>query len=398
MNKVLFLSYCMPPLKYPRSIQISRLIKNMKIKPSVIYANESTNLDYSILEDFDSYVNDKIQIKMNNNRYLNFIKRKIFPILYSSPDPFVLWSDKLFKIASQYLEKNKHDKIVTFGEPMSVHLAGLRLKKFDSNLKWIAHFSDPWLDNPLKNRNFLVRKINAYLERKVFENADKLIFTSEETILMLKQKYPEKIANKLIYLPHSYDENCYEYKKTKNSKFTIRYIGGFYSGRSPKPLLEAITKIAKINSSILDNVLFEIVGNLGRYANIMNKYNTISKYVSVRKNVTYQESLNLMTSSDVLLVIDAESDESIFFPSKLADYIGSKKPIIGITPNGTSKNIISRLDGKSANPGNVEDIILMVKDILANKNKYRNFEVNEEYLKFDAVNITEDFENILYSV
>ena len=26
---MLFLSFCMPPLKYPRSIQISRLIKNM---------------------------------------------------------------------------------------------------------------------------------------------------------------------------------------------------------------------------------------------------------------------------------------------------------------------------------------------------------------------------------
>ena len=59
---MLFLSFCMTPLKYPRSIQISRLIKNMPFKPSVIYGDEKNNLDYTILANFDDFIKYKYQI------------------------------------------------------------------------------------------------------------------------------------------------------------------------------------------------------------------------------------------------------------------------------------------------------------------------------------------------
>ena len=50
-----------------------------------------------------------------------------------------------------------------------------------------------------------------------------------------------------------------------------------------------------------------------------------------------------MKKSDCLLVIDAPSNKSIFFPSKLADYIGSNRPIFGISPKGTTRRILNEL-------------------------------------------------------
>ncbi|GMA50015.1 hypothetical protein GCM10025857_13720 [Alicyclobacillus contaminans] len=52
-----------------------------------------------------------------------------------------------------------------------------------------------------------------------------------------------------------------------------------------------------------------------------------------RSRVTYFESLNLMTKSDVLLLIDAPSKTGInpFLASKLVDYLGAGKRILGIT-------------------------------------------------------------------
>ena len=42
----------------------------------------------------------------------------------------------------------------------------------------------------------------------------------------------------------------------------------------------------------------------------------------------------------MLVLIDAPSDhKSIFFPSKLVDYIGSQTPIMVISPDGASKRV-----------------------------------------------------------
>ena len=61
--------------------------------------------------------------------------------------------------------------------------------------------------------------------------------------------------------------------------------------------------------------------------------------------ISYTQSLYKMKTADFLLVIDAPFNHSVFFPSKLVDYIGSAKKVIGITPNGTAKKIIKKLGG-----------------------------------------------------
>jgi hypothetical protein len=72
--------------------------------------------------------------------------------------------------------------------------------------------------------------------------------------------------------------------------------------------------------------------------------------VSIKPPVGYLESLALMRSSDGLLVIDAPADQSVFLPSKLVDYIGSERPIFGISPPGTATKLIAELRGWIADP------------------------------------------------
>jgi hypothetical protein len=78
--------------------------------------------------------------------------------------------------------------------------------------------------------------------------------------------------------------------------------------------------------------------------------------ITVHKSVPYQESLDLMSSADGLLVIDAPSDLSVFLPSKLIDYIGSGRPILGITPAGTASNLICEMGGQVADPRAVDQV------------------------------------------
>jgi hypothetical protein len=72
-----------------------------------------------------------------------------------------------------------------------------------------------------------------------------------------------------------------------------------------------------------------------------------------------------MASADGLLVIDAPAEESVFLPSKLIDYIGAGRPILGLTPPGTSRNLINQLGGWVARPEDIEGMAAIIKAFLA---------------------------------
>ena len=62
---------------------------------------------------------------------------------------------------------------------------------------------------------------------------------------------------------------------------------------------------------------------------------------------TILTSLALMKNADYLFLIDAavpSNRQSVFFPSKLAEYLGSGKPIVGLTPKqGATARILREL-------------------------------------------------------
>ncbi len=59
------------------------------------------------------------------------------------------------------------------------------------------------------------------------------------------------------------------------------------------------------------------------------------------------------------MVIDAPvpaNQKSVFLPSKLVEYVGADRPIIGLTPPGSAAYLISRLGGWVADPGSADDV------------------------------------------
>jgi hypothetical protein len=72
--------------------------------------------------------------------------------------------------------------------------------------------------------------------------------------------------------------------------------------------------------------------------------------VRERAPVDYATSLELMASSDLLLVVDAPAERSPFLPSKLVEYVGSGRPIAAFSAPGPSADLVRRLGGWVADP------------------------------------------------
>ena len=66
----------------------------------------------------------------------------------------------------------------------------------------------------------------------------------------------------------------------------------------------------------------------------------LERYVRFLPAVSYEESINELRNYDLSLIIEANCDEGIFLPSKVADYLQAGIPIYTISP---SKGVLNDL-------------------------------------------------------
>lgn len=365
MKKILAVSYYLPPLLYPQSIQIGRLVEGLKRQFDMVLVTADQRggpRDESLAPGLFDGVADVIRIPRSDNLYLNYAKNNWLPLLYQRPDIYRAWMRTAFRAIERAADRHCFDALVTFSFPASTNLLGAWLKD-RLGIRWISHNSDPWADNPLSRISRWTRTSHRRLERDSFAKADALLFPSEEMSAMYRQRYPD-LASRVHTLNHSFDSAAYPAALARPSGIdrprTLRYIGTFYGSRTPEPLYRAL---ALLNPEDRERLRVEIIGG-GRSAWSLRERYGLSESVVIRPGVSYRESLRLMADSDVLLVIDAPSAEaSVFFPSKLADYIGARRPILGISPPGTTRRILDDLGQPSHHPGDTQAIAESLREI-----------------------------------
>ena len=286
--------------------------------------------------------------------------------LNQCPDRFITWA---FRAAGRVLRdatRKLPDLLVTLGKHDSTHVAGLMIRRKLPKVPWIAVLSDPWVDMEpfgyIRFKSGAVRRINTYLEAAVLRAVDRLIVTNDETKALFSERYPSDIVSKIHTVPQCYDQRLYPVRtrdtRDLDSKLVIRYLGDFYGPRSPRPLLEALRLLRETNPACADSIKIELIGRFrpddAEYCRELVKY---LDNVHLLDHVEYLQALKLMVESDVLLVIDAPTDVSPFLPSKLIEYIGANRPILGLTSPGPSRKLVERAGGLVADVRNREEII-----------------------------------------
>lgn len=363
--ELLAISFYYPPANNPRAVQVARLLRHTKLATSLVcaaYVDNTDRRDELLVSESESFLQNIYRIPFNvspfRRRVTGLVSRIARPFWDELPDGNRPWKQSVVSFLSKAIEQEQFNPraMVTFGSPMSDHLIGLELKKLHQ-LPWMAHFSDPWVDNPFKNYGWLAGRANLMLEQQVVESADRLLFTSQETIDLVMQKYPAGTRDKCRVLTHSYESSKYRSGQNIECEITIRFLGDLYGLRTPRPLFAALRLIALENPELLQDLRVEFVGSMCEL-NVweMGLKELPSDLVVLRETVSNSASLELMSSADGLVVIDAPAEISPFLPSKLIDYMGAGKPVLGITPPGTASRLIRELGGWVGDPADVQDV------------------------------------------
>src|SRR5207248_9282973 len=111
----------------------------------------------------------------------------------------------------------------------------------------------------------------------------------------------------------------------------------------PAPLLRAIARLAA-ESAVERDVRVTFVGTPERRHQDLASRLGLDDIVTFTGRMSFSESARAAAEADVLLLIDAPADESLFLPSKLVEYLPMNKPILALTPRcGASADLVRSL-------------------------------------------------------
>ena len=384
MKQLLFVSICFPPKSDPECLQTAKYyyyLQQLKAFDIEIVTSASPTLFMPVDQDLKRYdvgYSNKVELKIPENKYLNFLWRKIFKEGIDWPD-----SKKAFhlqwKKATRKINK-KPDVIYSRAYPLSSTFMAYRLQQH-YQVPWILHLSDPWADSPIHNFSPKQYAYHKKWEASCFAAATKLCFTSEPTLEMYQKAYPE-YKEKLCYFPNVYDPadlhpNPYQF----GQKIKVVYTGGLVGPRNISYLINALRLLKKEDPQQLAAFEFIFAGAMDRASEALFRQEEFDniKHVGL---LSYNEALNLQRSADYLLVIDnpiEDPTKAVFFPSKLLDYFMAQRRILAIsTLNGATHKVLDSIGALTFSHQNAEGLkneLLRIASAFQEKDsKFFNFE------------------------
>lgn len=285
---------------------------------------------------------------------------KIWPSVRHIPrwDPWYLFSRKL---AKQTLDVTRPDLIYSRSNPFSSHLIAERLHR-EAPIPWVAHFGDPLVGNPYMRMNWTTRRLNLRTERRIFLTAGALLFTNQVQQQLMLRPHLGDLSQKAHILPPYFNKDDFEtgrctLERSIRSSVTVMHIGRLYGLRSAESLLRALIILQQQNNET-SQIHMVFVGSGRNDERNVNTVETLVKYLELDRTVemvdevSYEESLCWMAEADVLVSIDAPTEErSPFLPSKLIPYGATGKPVLNLTTEGSASSLFTNaIGGKTAPP------------------------------------------------
>ena len=293
----------------------------------------------------------------------------------------------------------RFDAIYSTGRPWTAHLIGLGLKSLTGK-PLVVDFRDPWMTNPFRPEYSSLRnRLETMLERLTVEKADLVISNTPELQEEFVKRFPMQPASKFHTLLNGFDADDFNQGSAAagtltTEHMTITHAGFLYGKRDPKSFLDAIRHAIDVGHVNPDRLRICFIGAI-ELSYDMATYLLeckLDKVVSLHSHVPYRDSLEFLRQSDVLLLLQPGTRTQI--PSKLFEYIGARKPILGISPlDGATANLLRRERlGVIADPEDVDGIATAVRAMydLWSSGNLSSMTHCKTYDRFDVRNITAD--------
>jgi hypothetical protein len=235
------------------------------------------------------------------------------------------------------------DLVYSRSLPFCAHIAGYWISR---NLRrpWIANINDPWDLHCFPGRfhsgmsPIRVFASNYWMKRTL-KTADALTFPCHRLAIFtartgLSLSGIETIPH--IGWPRSRAEDPSEFCLLHAGKLGVEDI----TGRSSRSLLAGFRRFLDQVPSADGKARLELVGPADPETARLITTLRLETAVSQTGRVSYEESLARIGAASACVLIEGDMREGIYLPSKLADYIVARKPVLALSPSvGTVEDL-----------------------------------------------------------
>ena len=266
------------------------------------------------------------------------------------------WAQQAARAVVDRARARPFDVMHTRLNPPQSHLAGFMVKRRIHSLPWCAYFSDPWpfhrFPPPYASRTG--RLLHWRLERHLatlHRHTDSLVYPSAWLRdAQLEPGDPHQAAwrEKSHVIPHV--TNIWEQSTAKEPGPTLRILhaGFLMAERKTDALFDAVRRLLVRRPEARSFLRLEFIGRY-RGRDVPLPPEDLEEVVIYHRFERPSAIWPWLQGADVLMLVEADLERGIFFPSKLADYLGCERPILALSPTrGVAADLLGTPDADMA--------------------------------------------------
>ncbi len=414
-NKVLIIAYYFPPMGLSgvqRTLKFAKYLKDYNWDPTVLTVTPTAYyaLDYSMLRELNESNINTVRtnsidptrlfeagkpVKMPHEKLRNFLSAISQAVFI--PDNKVGWKHDAVKAARKLMREENFDVIFSTAPPYTCHLIGVILSR-EFGVPLVVDYRDAWVDNPL---HFYLTPIHRFvhqrMEKKVLRTSSRVITINRRIKELMIRRYRFLGYNDISIIPQGYDPADFQVednlKLPYSDKMRFTYSGTFYRNRTPKYFLRALSEFIKEHPGYRKKIEAVFIGTFRKENLALVESLGLQETVKIFGYLDHKSAIRYLMASDVLwMTIGNGKGEDMISTGKLFEYIGSRKPILGLVPDGVAKStILESGAGKVAAPDDVAGIKSNIAEYFALWEQDRLPEIDQEFAKgFDRVKLAGD--------
>lgn len=292
---------------------------------------------------------------------LSFIKHIKNTLLI--PDESILWYPSASRLGARLVKEHNISVMFSTAGPNTCHLVAGFIKR-KTGIHWIADFRDPWTQNMHRSGIPWRDALEEKMEKKVMVEADVITTVTRGFAQLFLSKYQKEIKQiQVIY--NGFDPDDYQnisVDEKHDGLFVLLYTGIFYKERNPRLFLKCVKELIEEGKVDPNHIRLRFAGVFD-YPGYRDNQDCVDQLglhdvVEVIGNLPHRQALTAMKNADVLMLIgDTAPGSGIYIPGKLYEYMAIGRPILALSLEGESTEIIKKYGlGEVAHPLEPDEI------------------------------------------
>lgn len=232
--------------------------------------------------------------------------------------------------------------IYSTGGSASAHVAALIMQGF-SAAPWLAETQDPLVHDENWERSRMAFRLYRWLEKKIGQRSTAFIFLTEQAMSNASSRMSGDCRAEVIYPGANADlftDHCYQC----GEYFHFAHFGSLAGSRNLKVLLQALAMLFSEHPKYKGVIKLDMYGSLDSESLKEAQRLNLEYLITHHGLIDRQKALEKMQQADCLLLIQNTtffSTETI--PSKVYEYLMSRRPILGLLYRNTElENMLTK--------------------------------------------------------